>query len=592
MAKNSMFGRFLGYYKPQMHLFIADTICALVLAGIDLAFPIILRSLTGGLFTRGQAAIMQSLGAIAIGLVVMYAVRCGCRYFVSAQGHVMGARMESKMREDLFDQYERFSFAYFDSHSSGDMMSRVVNDLFDICEGAHHLPEWLIICGVEVIGAFVILFTISPALSGAMAVVTAVLVVVMVRQNLNMKAVFSDNRKKISEVNSQLQDSLSGIRVVKSFANERTERAKFRHANDRYLDSKVNQYHAMGTYTATYGLMSGVLYFVVIVLGGWLVAQGELSPVDMATFALYISLFCTPIETLVNSTEMFQKALAGFKRMDEVLQTAPDVQDKPGATELRVEEGAIEYRDVCFSYDDCELGDDGQNRVRPVIDHMNLSIKAGETIALVGPSGGGKSTTCSLLPRFYDVQSGSITIDGQDVRDVTQESLRRAIGIVQQDVYLFSGTVAQNIAYGKPGATREEIMEAARLAGAEKFILALKDGFDTYVGERGVKLSGGQKQRIAIARVFLKNPPILILDEATSALDNESEILVGQSLEKLAHGRTTLTIAHRLTTIKDYDRILVLGEEGIVESGTHDQLLAKQGVYYRLWNQLPGEDTL
>lgn len=583
MAKNSMFGRFLGYYKPQMHLFVADTICALVLAGIDLAFPIILRSLTGGLFTQGQAAIMQSLGAIAIGLVVMYAVRCGCRYFVSAQGHVMGARMESKMREDLFDQYERFSFAYFDSHSSGDMMSRVVNDLFDICEGAHHLPEWLIICGVEVIGAFVILFTISPALSGAMAVVTAVLVVVMVRQNLNMKAVFSDNRKKISEVNSQLQDSLSGIRVVKSFANERTERAKFRHANDRYLDSKVNQYHAMGTYTATYGLMSGVLYFVVIVLGGWLVAQGELSPVDMATFALYISLFCTPIETLVNSTEMFQKALAGFKRMDEVLQTAPDVQDKPGATELRVEEGAIEYRDVCFSYDDCELGDDGQNRVRPVIDHMNLSIKPGETIALVGPSGGGKSTTCSLLPRFYDVQSGSITIDGQDVRDVTQESLRRAIGIVQQDVYLFDGTIRDNISYGRPDASDEDIAAAAQQANILEFIESLPEGFDTVVGERGSRLSGGQKQRIAIARVFLKNPAILILDEATSALDNESEEAVQESLERLAANRTTIIIAHRLSTIKDADEIATVERGQVVERGTHEELLARGGTYARYY---------
>lgn len=583
MAKNSMFGRFLGYYKPQMHLFVADTICALVLAGIDLAFPIILRSLTGGLFTQGQAAIMHSLGLIAIGLVVMYAVRCGCRYFVSAQGHVMGARMESKMREDLFDQYERFSFTYFDSHSSGDMMSRVVNDLFDICEGAHHLPEWLIICGVEVIGAFVILFTISPALSGAMAVVTAVLVVVMVRQNLNMKAVFSDNRKKISEVNSQLQDSLSGIRVVKSFANERTERAKFRHANDRYLDSKVNQYHAMGTYTATYGLMSGVLYFVVIVLGGWLVAQGELSPVDMATFALYISLFCTPIETLVNSTEMFQKALAGFKRMDEVLQTAPDVQDKPGATELRVEGGAIEYRDVCFSYDDCELGDDGQNRVRPVIDHMNLSIRPGETIALVGPSGGGKSTTCSLLPRFYDVQSGSITIDGQDVRDVTQESLRRAIGIVQQDVYLFDGTIRDNISYGRPSASDEDIAAAAQQANILEFIESLPEGFDTVVGERGSRLSGGQKQRIAIARVFLKNPAILILDEATSALDNESEEAVQESLERLAANRTTIIIAHRLSTIKDADEIATVERGQVVERGTHEELLARGGTYARYY---------
>ena len=586
-----MLKRFLSYYEPQMGLFVADTVCALVLAAIDLAFPIILRNLTGGLFTQGQAVIMQALGMIAVGLVLMYAVRCACRYFVSYWGHVMGARMESKMREDLFDQYERFSFAYFDRNSSGDMMSRVVNDLFDICEAAHHVPEWIIICGIEIIGSFVILFTIAPVLALAMAVVTAAFAVIMFWQNMRMREVFSDNRKKISGINAQLQDSLAGMRVVKSFANEETERFKFRASNNRYLSSKENMYHAMGVYTATYGLLSGVLYVIVVLLGGWLVAQGQLQAVDMATFALYISLFCTPLETLVNSAETYQKAIAGFKRMDEVLSTAPDIQDKPGATDLQVTAGAVEYHDVCFNYEDVELGE-GDAEERPVIDHMNLSIKPGQTIALVGPSGGGKTTLCNLIPRFYEVTSGRILIDGQDIRHVTLKSLRQDIGIVQQDVYLFSGTVAQNIAYGKPGATREEIMEAARLAGAEKFILALKDGFDTYVGERGVKLSGGQKQRIAIARVFLKNPPILILDEATSALDNESEILVGQSLEKLAHGRTTLTIAHRLTTIKDYDRILVLGEEGIVESGTHDQLLAKQGVYYRLWNQLPGEDTL
>ena len=584
-----MLKRFLSYYKPQMGLFVADTVCALVLAAIDLAFPIILRNLTGGLFTQGQAAIMQALGMIAVGLVLMYAVRCACRYFVSYWGHVMGARMESKMREDLFDQYERFSFAYFDRNSSGDMMSRVVNDLFDICEAAHHVPEWIIICGIEIIGSFVILFTIAPVLALAMAVVTAAFAVIMFWQNMRMREVFSDNRKKISGINAQLQDSLAGMRVVKSFANEETERFKFRASNNRYLSSKENMYHAMGVYTATYGLLSGVLYVIVVLLGGWLVAQGQLQAVDMATFALYISLFCTPLETLVNSAETYQKAIAGFKRMDEVLSTAPDIQDKPGATDLQVTAGAVEYHDVCFNYEDVELGE-GYADERPVIDHMDLSIKPGQTIALVGPSGGGKTTLCNLIPRFYEVTSGRILIDGQDIRHVTLKSLRQDIGIVQQDVYLFSGTVAQNIAYGKPGATREEIMEAARLAGAEKFILALKDGFDTYVGERGVKLSGGQKQRIAIARVFLKNPPILILDEATSALDNESEILVGQSLEKLAHGRTTLTIAHRLTTIKDYDRILVLGEEGIVEEGTHAQLLEKQGVYYRLWNQLPAED--
>ena len=576
-----MFRRFLSYYKPQMGLFVADTVCALVLAAIDLAFPIILRNLTGGLFTQGQAAIMQALGIIAVGLVLMYAIRCACRYFVSYWGHVMGARMESKMREDLFDQYERFSFAYFDRNSSGDMMSRVVNDLFDICEAAHHVPEWIIICGIEIVGSFVILFAIAPVLALAMAVVTAAFAVIMFWQNMRMREVFSDNRKKISGINAQLQDSLAGMRVVKSFANEEAERFKFRASNDRYLSSKENMYHAMGVYTATYGLLSGVLYVIVVLLGGWLVAQGQLQAVDMATFALYISLFCTPLETLVNSAETYQKAIAGFKRMDEVLSTAPDIQDKPDAADLQVTAGAVEYRDVCFSYEDVELS--SGEEVRPVIDHMDLSIKPGQTIALVGPSGGGKSTTCSLLPRFYDVVSGSISIDGQDVRDVTQQSLRRAIGLVQQDVYLFDGTIGENIAYGKPGATAGEVAEAARRANIDAFIESLPQGYDTVVGERGSRLSGGQKQRVAIARVFLKNPKILILDEATSALDNESEEAVQESLERLARGRTTIIIAHRLSTIKHADEIATVEHGRVVERGTHEQLLARGGTYARYY---------
>lgn len=576
-----MFRRFLSYYKPQMGLFVADTVCALVLAAIDLAFPIILRNLTGGLFTQGQAAIMQALGIIAVGLVLMYAIRCACRYFVSYWGHVMGARMESKMREDLFDQYERFSFAYFDRNSSGDMMSRVVNDLFDICEAAHHVPEWIIICGIEIVGSFVILFAIAPALALAMAVVTAAFAVIMFWQNMRMREVFSDNRKQISGINAQLQDSLAGMRVVKSFANEEAERFKFRASNGRYLSSKENMYHAMGVYTATYGLLSGVLYVIVVLLGGWLVAQGQLQAVDMATFALYISLFCTPLETLVNSAETYQKAIAGFKRIDEVLSTAPDIQDKPDAADLQVTAGAVEYRDVCFSYEDVELS--SGEEVRPVIDHMDLSIKPGQTIALVGPSGGGKSTTCSLLPRFYDVAAGSISIDGQDVRDVTQQSLRRAIGLVQQDVYLFDGTIGENIAYGKPGATAEEVAAAARRANIDAFIESLPQGYDTVVGERGSRLSGGQKQRVAIARVFLKNPKILILDEATSALDNESEEAVQESLERLARGRTTIIIAHRLSTIKHADEIATVEHGRVVERGTHEQLLARGGTYARYY---------
>ncbi|MST60561.1 ABC transporter ATP-binding protein [Parafannyhessea umbonata] len=571
--------RFLGYYQGQMHLFVGDIACAVVVAGIDLAFPQILRTLTGGLFTQGADAILGALGYLALGLVAMYAVRFACRYFVAYWGHVMGARMESRMREDLFAAYQRMSFSFFDRNKSGDLMSRLVSDLFDISETAHHGPEFLLIGAVEIVGSFVILGFVNVPLTLVLAAVLVVLTAYNLRANLRMKAIFRENRVRISGVNSRVEDSLAGIRVVKGFAAEDVEKDKFRTSNDAYLDSKVRMYRAMGTYQAGIAALMGALYTVIVCLGGWLIAKGQMQPQDLATFALYITLFTTPIDNILNFTETFQKAIAGFRRFEEVLVAEPDILDAPGARPLSVTRGAISYRGVRFSYDEGP----------EVLHGLDLTVEPGSTVALVGPSGGGKSTICALLPRFYDVQEGSITIDGQDVRDVTVQSLRQAIGIVQQDVYLFDGTIAENIAYGRPDATAREIREAARKANIEEFVESLPDGFETTVGERGARLSGGQKQRIAIARVFLKDPQVLILDEATSALDNESERAVQHSLAQLSRGRTTIVIAHRLSTIKGADEIVTIDHGRVAEKGTHDELLARGGTYARYYRMQFGD---
>ncbi len=574
LASKGTFARFVSYYKGQGGLFWGDMACALLVAAIDLAFPQILRHLSGGLFNEGADSITAALGFLGIGLACMYLIRFGCRFFVGAWGHIMGARMETKMRRDLFDAYERFSFAWYDKAKTGDLVSRMTNDLFDISEAAHHGPENIVISLIEIVGMLVILSCVNLKLALAVFVVCAAAVAYLIAKNKQLKATFRDNRVKISGVNSQLDDSLQGMRTVKAFTAEDHERQRFARSNEAYLASKTSTYMAMGFFNAVSSTLTGLLYTVVIVFGGYLVAQGELAAADLAIFALYIGILATPIETLINFTEVFQKAAAGFRRFCEIVDCAPDVAEKPGASELVPSRGSIDFDNVGFSY---------ATGSEPALRGMSLHVEGGTTVALVGPSGGGKTTTCSLLPRFYDVGSGAVRIDGVDVRDVTLASLRANIGFVQQDVYLFDATIGENIAYGDFNADQAAIEEAAKRANIHDFICSLPQGYDTPVGEHGARLSGGQKQRVAIARVFLKNPPIIVLDEATSALDNESEALVQASLAALSRGRTVLVIAHRLSTIRNADAIAVVQDGRVQQLGTHDELLAQGGVYERYY---------
>ena len=568
------FKKFIQYYKPYKGVFFLDMFCAMVVSIIDLAFPQILSWMTKDLFMRGAETILKFLPFIGIGLLVMYLIRYAGRFYITYQGHVMGARMESNMRQDLFDQYQRLSFSYYDRNNTGEMMSKLVSDLFDISELAHRGPENVFISLLKIVGSFVLLMCINVPMTLILAAVTVIMLLFSVWQNGKMQAVFMDNRRKIATVNASLQDSLAGIRVVKSFANEELERKKFGRSNVEFLHSKERNYKRMGIFHAGNNFFQGMLYLTVLVSGGYFVAKGSLDPADLAVYALYIGIFVNPIEVLVEFTEMFQKGYSGFKRFVEVLETQPDITDSPGAKPLENVEGRIAFKNVSFSYDCSEN----------VLEHIDIQIEAGKTVALVGPSGGGKTTLCSLLPRFYDVTDGCVTIDGQDIRSVTLKSLRSNIGIVQQDVYMFGGSIRDNIAYGKPGASDEEIVEAAKRANIHDFIVSLPEGYNTFVGERGARLSGGQKQRISIARVFLKDPRILILDEATSALDNESERHIQESLEELAKDRTTIVIAHRLSTIRNADEIIVLSDEGIVERGNHHELMQKDGLYASYYN--------
>lgn len=573
--------KFMSYYKPYKTVFFLDMLCAMVISIIDLAFPQILNYLNRTLYLDTKEAIMNSIWILAFGLLIMYIVRTLCKYYVIAQGHIMGAKMESDMRQDLFDHYERLSFSYYDRNNTGEMMSKLVSDLFDISEFAHHGPENVFISSLKIIGSFFLLFYINVPLTILLIIVTLIMLVFSLAQNKRMQSTFMDNRRKIAGVNARLQDSLAGIRVVKSFANEDIERDKFAHSNDMFLKSKQKNYKLMGRFHAGNNFFQGMLYLTILVGGAYFVAEGSIEPVSLATYALYVNIFVAPVEVLVEFTEMFQKGYSGFKRFLEVIETEPEITDAPDAKELTNVEGVIDYQDVCFSYNDQET----------ILDHINIHIDAGKSIALVGPSGGGKTTICSLLPRFYDIDSGVISIDGKDIRSLSLHSLRKAIGIVQQDVYLFTGSVKENIAYGKPGASEQEIIEAAKKANIHEFIMSLPDGYDTYVGERGTRLSGGQKQRISIARVFLKDPKILILDEATSALDNESERHIQKSLEELAKNRTTITIAHRLSTIRNADEIIVISENGMEERGTHEELINNHGVYATYYNlQFEGLD--
>ncbi len=570
-----LFRHFLPYFRPRLPVLLLDLFCASLTTVCDLVLPLIVRTITNLGATNLPALTVSMVVRMSLLYILLRVVDTAANYFMQSVGHVMGTHIETDMRRDLFAHLQELPHAYYSNTKIGQLMSRITSDLFDITEFAHHFPEELFITSIKVVIAFVILCGMNVPLTLIIFASLPLMVLCSNHFAKPMRRSFKESRHQLGEINARVEDSLSGIRVVKSFANEDLEKQKFAEGNQAFLNVKRHMYHNMAGFHSVTRMFDGIMYILVVCVGAIFMIRGHISAADLVAYLLYVTTLLASIRRLVEFTESFQRGITGIERFAEVMEQPADITDLPGAVELRDVKGALEFDDVSFAYEDG--GSD-------VLSHINLHVDPGDSVALVGPSGGGKTTLCSLIPRFYEVKSGTIRIDGRDIRQYTLKSLRKQIGMVQQDVYLFSGTVLSNIEYGRPGASREEVIEAAKLAGAHEFIMALENGYDTYVGEHGVKLSGGQKQRVSIARVFLKNPPILVLDEATSALDNESEHLVQQSLDKLMKGRTTFTIAHRLTTIRGAATILVLTDEGIVEQGSHDELMAKKGVYYRLYS--------
>lgn len=573
--KKGLVRRFLPYFKKYVWVMVFDLFCAALTTVCELTLPLLMRYVTDMGINDLASLTLQVVIKVGMLYLFLCLVDAGATFFRASIGHIMGARMETDMRTELFAHLQKLSFNYFDNMKVGQIMSRITSDLFDVTEFAHHCPEEIFMAAIKIVGAFIILCGMSVPLTLIVFSVVPFMVLAAAYFNMKMRSQFRQQRRQIGEINAQVEDSLLGVRVVKSFANEGVETEKFEEGNIKFFNIKRGRYFLMGGFEATNRMFDGLMHFLVLLAGAIFMINGKVQPADLVAYMLYVGTLITSIRQLVQFAEQFQQGMTGIERFFQILDADVDIFDEPGAKPLKIKEGGVHFEHVGFSY-----ADDGKQ----VLSEINLDVKPGQNVALVGPSGSGKTTLCNLIPRFYDVTEGRINIDGQDIKTVTLKSLREQIGFVQQDVYLFSGTVFENIQYGKPGASREEVIEAAKQAGAHGFITELSNGYDTYVGERGVKLSGGQKQRISIARAFLKNPPIMILDEATSALDNESEKIVQESLEKLSKGRTTFTIAHRLSTIKNATVILVLTEKGIEEKGTHEELMAKGGVYYNLYS--------